>query len=352
MKAGGGKGFPMSKINDLAVELKNLLGTGAYPSGARFPSEYELMERFQVSRLTANKAVALLVAEGLLDRGRRGSGTFVRRARKFPRGWLAAIEDFNHPYNMGMIAGAAETAFADGYMLSVFRPDRQVGISMILRQLAVSDCLGVLVSAYGVGVLPSDFPKPVIYLDYGVEEHTGRLLHSVVCDNYGAAYEMMTRIIAAGKREIVVLGIESTPNRRQRIAGFTAAMQEHRLTDIARRRVIMHHGSRYEVKIALQKILRQFPKADFIATDSDDIVYRIMDVAREKTFGRLEKIGLSGFGNVQGIADLHHIPSVNQHPWHIGKEAVNALLEMIRNGEPEESLRIQVPAELVNTEYL
>ena len=66
----------------------------------------------------------------------------------------------------------------------------------------------------------------------------------------------------------------------------------------------------------------------------------------------MKQIGLSGFGNVHGIADLHRIPTVDQHPWHIGKEAVNALLEIVRNGEPEEPLRIQVPAELVNTEYL
>lgn len=342
----------MSKINDLAVELKNLLGTGAYPAGARFPSEYELMERFQVSRLTANKAVALLVAEGLLDRGRRGSGTFVRRERKFPRGWLAAIEDFNHPYNMGMIAGAAETAFANDCMLSVFKPDSQLGISRILMQLASSDCLGVLETAYNIGFLPADFPKPVICLDIGSEPQNGRHLHSVMCDNFGAAHEMMSRIIASGKKEIVVLGIESTLNRKQRIAGFTAAMQEYKIADPAARRFIMHHGSRYEVKTALQKILRQFPKVDFIATDSDDIVYRIMDVFRENQFPGSEKIGLSGFGNVHGIADLHRIPSVDQHPWHIGKEAVNALLEIVRNGEPEEPLLIQVPAELVNTEYL
>ena len=189
----------MSKINDLAVELKNLLGTGAYPAGAHFPSEYELMERFQVSRLTANKAVALLVAEGLLDRGRRGSGTFVRRERKFPRGWLAAIEDFNHPYNMGMIAGAAETAFANDCMLSVFKPDSQLGISRILMQLASSDCLGVLETAYNIGFLPADFPKPVICLDIGSEPQNGRHLHSVMCDNFGAAHEMMSRIIASGK---------------------------------------------------------------------------------------------------------------------------------------------------------
>ncbi len=54
--------------------------------GARFPSEYELQERFTVSRFTANKAVALLAAEGLLKRGVRGSGTYVKKLNQFPKG--------------------------------------------------------------------------------------------------------------------------------------------------------------------------------------------------------------------------------------------------------------------------
>lgn len=341
----------MSKITELSAELRKLLESGIYPAGSRFPSEYELMNRFDVSRLTANKAVALLTAEGLLERGRRGSGTFVRCERKFPLGWFAAIEDFNHPYNMGMIAGAAQTAFANGYMLSVFKPD-QSGILGILQSLARSDCLGVLTVAYGTGVLPADFSKPVVYLDCGVEDQPGRLLHTVMCDNYGAAHEMMTRIIRSGKKEIVMLGIESSINRKQRMEGFTEAMLEHRIADASKRRFVMHHGSRYEVKMAVQKIQQLYPAVDFIATDSDDIVYRIMDIGRENGFESLKQVGLSGFGNVHGIADLHRIPSVNQHPWHIGKEAVNTLLNILRDGEPEKSIRIQVPAEVINDEYL
>ena len=113
----------MNKVDELTAKLRELLTSGAFPAGARFPSEYELQDRYDVSRATANKAVALLAAEGLLERGKRGSGTFVKKVVQFPKGWIAAIEDFKHPYNMGMIAGAAQEAFAQGYMLSVFRPE-------------------------------------------------------------------------------------------------------------------------------------------------------------------------------------------------------------------------------------
>ena len=49
-----------------------------YRCGDRFLTEREISEKFQVSRATANKALASLVSEGVLE-FRRGVGTFVRR---------------------------------------------------------------------------------------------------------------------------------------------------------------------------------------------------------------------------------------------------------------------------------
>lgn len=48
-----------------------------YASGDRFLSEREISDTFQVSRATANKVLAGLVSEGILE-FRRGVGTFVR----------------------------------------------------------------------------------------------------------------------------------------------------------------------------------------------------------------------------------------------------------------------------------
>ena len=345
------KGGFMNKVDELTGKLRELLASGAFPAGARFPSEYELQERYSVSRATANKAMALLSAEGLLERGRRGSGTFVKNTFRFPKGWIAAIEDFSHPYNMGMIAGATQEAFAQGYMLSVFRPGIS-GSGDIIKSLRSSDCLGVLGVAYRMGALPPDFEKPVIYLDCGIEPQPGRLTHSVMCDNYGAALEMMGKVLAAGKKEVVMLGIESSINRKLRMQGFVDGMKKFNVENAETRKFVMHHGSRHEVKLALQKILRLYPGVDFIVTDSDDIVFRIMQVWDSENFAWRNRIGISGFGDVRGVADLHNIPSVNQHPWHIGVEAVKALLDIVKNGEPEESVQIEVPAEVVNAEYI
>lgn len=69
------------RYQEIARHLRDLVAAGA--PGERLPSETELCERFDVSRMTARQAVQVLVTEGLLYR-RRGQGTFVG-ARPVPR---------------------------------------------------------------------------------------------------------------------------------------------------------------------------------------------------------------------------------------------------------------------------
>lgn len=60
----------------LNARLRGLLGK-EYHRGDRFLTEREISEKFAVSRATANKALASLVSEGLLE-FKKGRGTFVR----------------------------------------------------------------------------------------------------------------------------------------------------------------------------------------------------------------------------------------------------------------------------------
>ena len=55
--------------------LMNGLAAGRWPAGARMPSEAELVAQFGVSRMTVNRAIRELQAEGLVARS-QGVGTF------------------------------------------------------------------------------------------------------------------------------------------------------------------------------------------------------------------------------------------------------------------------------------
>ena len=55
----------------VARELKRSIANGAYPVGARLPTELELCEQFDISRFTARAAVRVLSSAGLVVRRQR-----------------------------------------------------------------------------------------------------------------------------------------------------------------------------------------------------------------------------------------------------------------------------------------
>ena len=71
--------------NPIYLQLKDILEeltkSDEFHVGDKFLTEREISERFDVSRVTANKAVASLVAEGALA-FRKGIGTFVEDRTK------------------------------------------------------------------------------------------------------------------------------------------------------------------------------------------------------------------------------------------------------------------------------
>ena len=73
MKRKGGVQPRFQVIKDFICES---IGDRTYLPDGQIPTEYELAEKFDVSRMTANRAVRELVAEGLLVR-HQGLGTFV-----------------------------------------------------------------------------------------------------------------------------------------------------------------------------------------------------------------------------------------------------------------------------------
>lgn len=64
----------------MADELRSLIVKGDLPAGAKLPSEWELTRQYDISRPTVSRALAVLQAEGLIDK-HQGAGSFVRPQR-------------------------------------------------------------------------------------------------------------------------------------------------------------------------------------------------------------------------------------------------------------------------------
>ena len=64
----------------VAGDLRDRIRRGEWRTGARLPSRARLAEEYGVGRNVTQRAVDLLIVEGLLE-GRAGSGTYVRVPR-------------------------------------------------------------------------------------------------------------------------------------------------------------------------------------------------------------------------------------------------------------------------------
>ena len=71
----------MSKYSEIANLIKEEIKNGVYAKGAKLPTEYELVERFNASRQTVRQAIASLKNEGIVYQV-QGSGTYVNSPTK------------------------------------------------------------------------------------------------------------------------------------------------------------------------------------------------------------------------------------------------------------------------------
>lgn len=67
---------PQHKFGSIVEFAKRRISAGAWRAGERVPSENELSAQFNVSRMTARRALDQLALDGLIVR-RRGSGSFI-----------------------------------------------------------------------------------------------------------------------------------------------------------------------------------------------------------------------------------------------------------------------------------
>lgn len=82
----------MLKYEAVMEDIRKHIEDGTYPAYSQLPSVADLCERYDVSKITVNKAMDELEARGLISR-RRGSGSFVKRVRPLGKGEFSGQMD-------------------------------------------------------------------------------------------------------------------------------------------------------------------------------------------------------------------------------------------------------------------
>jgi GntR family transcriptional regulator len=125
-------------ISDQLQEiLRERIRSGEYPPGSQFPSESDLAEEFEVSRITVRRACSSLVNTGLIAR-RWGVGTFVSKLAKItnPINQIIEFQELisSFGFKPNVKVGKAEPILADEAMaeaLSVKESSRLLKVEKI-----------------------------------------------------------------------------------------------------------------------------------------------------------------------------------------------------------------------------
>lgn len=336
-------------VGRLTETLKQELASGQYPRGTKFPSEYELAERFGINKTTANRAVTQLVNLGLLERGIRGSGTRVLREEIFPAGQIAFFTALPATHASMVVSGAVERLLHSRYLLTLFTPE-PCHLPEYLNDFHSMPFQGILTMSYGALTAPEGIP--LIHVDQEFSP-ADPVHHAVNGNSFEGAYRLMNAVYEAGHRKIALFLTDiaqlhlSSPKR-----GFIRSMREHGCTDALERCFYGKNGDPESAKEVLQDILRKYPDVTLIATENDnDAAAMIQEIALFDS-ALLRRIQVTGFSGLPHLCKRFALPSMDLRLRELGYIAADQLLHMIRHGIPEKPLRCVVEPRPVNLDKI
>lgn len=230
------------------MDIAGAIAGGRYKPGERIPSEKELTEQYNVSRITSKKALEMLAEEGRIVR-MAGKGSFVTGPEE--------VETVNEKNDIPdvtagkiRLVGVIFEGFGNGFgtvlLNSIERECRRKGLTMVLRcsdgsieneSQAIDDFLKLKVE--GMIIMCSQDenynPKilqmvvehfPVVTVD---RQMKGIPVPHVGTDNITAAKDLTKYLLDSGYRGICFVKPDAneTSTLQERQKGFVSAMNEY-----------------------------------------------------------------------------------------------------------------------------
>ncbi|MEV5322807.1 GntR family transcriptional regulator [Nonomuraea sp. NPDC052634] len=228
--------------------LLDELRRGALNPGDRVPSEMELAERFEVSRITSKKALEVLRQAGVVQRI-RGKGSFVAAelpdldALELSPSSTAAGEGERVPGTIAMIYPDASEAYGLELLCAVEERCAERGINLVIKRTRGSQeeeekAIESMVDAglaeglivfpvhgeyYNAGLLRTILDGfPLVLVDRYL---AGIQVCAVHTDNVAAARALTERVLDQGHRQVAFVSPppENTSSIEERLEGFRAA---------------------------------------------------------------------------------------------------------------------------------
>jgi GntR family transcriptional regulator of arabinose operon len=332
-------------------ELMQDIARGNYAPDQIFITQQEACQRFQVSRITAERAINELVRDGILVR-RRGQGTFVaqtptpalpNQAPFSPAQKVIAcmLSVSRSDYKTGIIRGVSDACREADCHLLFFDSNEKAEIEAANLQRALK------AGVQGMIVYPVDGYRsadlfasllekkiPLVLID---RYYPGLPTDSVVPDQMDAGYQITRSLIEQGHRVIVTIWQETESTATlERLIGHKQALREAHLPIDAERttlRTYTHLSGQERLDLLTRWLQSSTPPTALLTANSyllglvwRDLLTLGIEVGKDLILAAMDK-------DDPGVPLMAHLDGVILPAYDIGREAMRLLLNHFQSDE-------------------
>lgn len=323
--------------------LLSMIESEELKPGDKIPTEDELADHFSVSLTTIRKALSDLAREGVIRRIKK-KGTFVSEEKPQPPVSEDALRiiSFILPLSartdnnlMQHVRGAQEYLAAHGYSMMIQATNDKIESEKHFIKQAIKE------PPSGLIIFPSN-PEKNLDSYFRLRQHNipyvlidrypdGFPVNSVVCDNFGGAFQATEHLISLGHRKILfVTYVGSNQAEIVRCNGYRMAMKAHGMDDS------FPSISHLQKEDILQAVLIEGFTAFVCANDY--CALEMLQLLSGEGISVPENVSIIGFDGQQATEYVTPpLTTVLQPCFEIGYTAAELLVDLIEN--PQQDLK-------------
>ncbi|WP_168735996.1 GntR family transcriptional regulator [Cohnella fermenti] len=340
-------------INDILEDVKS----GKLKDGDKIPTDAELCDIYNVSRITVTRALKELEYRGMLIRIKK-KGTFIKLTEQpvskdeepgsIPA--IAVVLPFGEEYGFDILQGVESICARGGYYVtfhnSKFKSENE---KAILERVFSDRLLGAI-------VYPCDgyrnieiYSKliihrfPFVFIDRSVE---GLNVPHVVSDNIRAGYDITNHLLELGHTRIafVCTDLNEAASVSDRYKGYCNALigsgiapkPEWLIEDHADIEKINHEDKEVRLQVNLMRLQRILALEDgptAVVAVNDETAIQLMEAAKRLGVKVPEQLSVTGFDNLQAGAG-YEVPltTIRQKFNDLGASAAEVVLTLLEDG--------------------
>jgi GntR family transcriptional regulator of arabinose operon len=348
---------------------------GRYSSDERLPSEKELADQFNVSRITSKRALELLAKSGVIKR-MPGKGSFIvgdncvrsavredEPAGKDRKRNLVGVvvADFSESYGTGLLSGIELEASLNGCFII---PRRSYG-KQSLEEEIIDELLdfgveGIIImpvhgECYNQRIIKLVLDKfPIVLLDRNLR---GIPTAFVGSDNVAAAKKMTDYLLESGHRSISFLSVPpvNTSAIEDRIEGFVKSHAEHGIQIDESIWLPSITGSLPEKKasehiaediVRIRQLLIEKPSITCLFASEYNIALMALEAVRSLGYAVPEDISIVCFDGPRSMFGDYFFTHIRQDETKMGSLALKLLKESIDTSAKSD--KIYIDTELIH----